>query len=159
MQTRFKNIASLVSFLGLCLSVSAIGGAVTRTSVYDWYQELAKPYFTPPDWVFAPVWIALYLLMGLSAWLIWRRTGFTGGRTPFTIFAVQLALNLAWSFLFFGEKLIGWAAIELGFLWTAIALNIWVFWRIDRLASGLLFPYFLWTSFAGVLNISIYILN
>ena len=159
MQTRFRNIASLGGFLVLCLSVSAIGGAVTRTSVYDWYQELAKPHFTPPDWVFAPVWITLYLLMGFSAWLIWRRAGLAGGRTPLTVFGVQLALNLAWSFVFFGARLIGWAAIELGFLWVAIAFNIWVFWRIDRLASVLLVPYFLWASFAGVLNTSIYILN
>jgi benzodiazapine receptor len=159
MQTRFQNIASLGGFLVLCLSVSAIGGVVTRTAVHDWYQELAKPHFTPPDWVFAPVWITLYLLMGFSAWLIWRRVGLAGGRTPLTVFAVQLALNLAWSFVFFGARLIGWAAIELGFLWVAIAFNIWVFWRIDRLASVLLVPYFLWASFAGVLNTSIYILN
>ena len=159
MQTRFQNIASLGGFLALCLAVSAIGGVVTRTAVNDWYQELAKPSFTPPDWVFTPIWITLYLLMGVSVWLVWWRAENRNRRVPMTAFGVQLALNLAWSFIFFGARSIGWAAIELGFLWVAIAVNISVFWGIDRLASGLLVPYFLWASFAAVLNISIYALN
>ena len=159
MQARFQNIASLGGFLALCLAVSAIGGVVTRTAVHDWYQELAKPSFTPPDWVFAPIWITLYLLMGVSVWLVWWRAENRNRRVPMTAFGVQLALNLAWSFIFFGARSIGWAAIELGFLWVAIAVNISVFWGIDRLAGGLLVPYFLWASFAAVLNISIYALN
>ena len=159
MQTRFQNIASLGGFPALCISVSAIGGVVTRTAVHDWHQELAKPSFTPPDWVFAPIWITLYLLMGVSVWLVWLRAEIRNRRVPMTAFGVQLALNLAWSFIFFGARSIGWAAIELGFLWVAIAVNISVFWGIDRLAGGLLVPYFLWASFAAVLNISIYALN
>ena len=116
MQTRFQNIASLGGFLALCLAVSAIGGVVTRTTVHDWYQELAKPSFTPPDWVFAPIWITLYLLMGVSVWLVWWRAENRNRRVPMTAFGVQLALNLAWSFIFFGARSIGWAAIELGIL-------------------------------------------
>jgi len=159
MQARFQNIASLGGFLALCLAVSAIGGVVTRTAVHDWYQELVKPSFTPPDWMFAPIWITLYLLMGVSVWLVWWRAENRNRRVPMTAFGVQLALNLAWSFIFFGARSIGWAAIELGFLWVAIVFNISVFWGIDRLAGGLLVPYFLWASFAAVLNISIYALN
>ena len=127
MQTRFQNIASLGGFLALCLAVSAIGGVVTRTAVHDWYQELAKPSFTPPDWVFTPIWITLYLLMGVSVWLVWWRAENRNRRVPMTAFGVQLALNLAWSFIFFGARSIGWAAIEIGFLWVAIAVNISVF--------------------------------
>ena len=107
MQTRFQNIASLGGFLALCLAVSAIGGVVTRTAVHDWYQELAKPSFTPPDWVFAPIWITLYLLMGVSVWLVWWRAENRNRRVPMTAFGVQLALNLAWSFIFFGARSIG----------------------------------------------------
>jgi len=159
MKLLFENLASLCGFLLLCLSVSAIGGAVTHTSVNNWYQALEKPSFTPPDWIFSPVWITLYLLMGLSAWLVWRRTDRKSRRSPFAVFGAQLALNLAWSFIFFGARSIGWALIEIGFLWIAIAFNIFLFWRIDRLAGWLLVPYILWVTFAAVLNNSIYTLN
>jgi translocator protein len=159
MRTRIRNIAGLVGFLALCLSVAAIGGAVTRTSVYDWYQQLAKPVFTPPDWVFSPVWIFLYLLMGISAWLVWRRADPDSRRSPLAAFGIQLSLNLIWSFVFFGARSIGWALIEIAFLWIAIAVTIRLFWRIDRLASGLLVPYIIWVTFAAILNASIYALN
>jgi translocator protein len=158
-RTRIKNFVALAGFLALCLSVAAIGGAVTRTSVYDWYQALVKPPFTPPDWVFSPVWITLYVLMGLAAWCVWRRVEPDRRRSPLSAFGIQLGLNLAWSFIFFGARSIGWALIEIGFLWAAIAVTIRLFWRIDRLAGGLLVPYILWVSYAAVLNASIYALN
>lgn len=156
---RARDIAGLAGFLALCLSVSALGGAVTRTSVYGWYQELAKPPFTPPDWVFAPVWITLYLLMGISAWRVWRRTAPGRRRLPMTVFGIQLCLNLAWSVIFFGARSVGWALVEIVLFWISIAVTMRVFWAIDRSAGGLLAPYLLWVAFAAVLNASIVVLN
>ena len=107
------DLFGLALWLALCLGVAGIGGAITRTSVSDWYQDLHKPSFNPPDWVFTPVWISLFLLMGISAWMVWRTTGFARGRIPLTIFGLQLALNLAWSYIFFGVQ------FDLtGFFWT-----------------------------------------
>lgn len=157
--TRFRDLAGLAGFVALCLLVSAAGGWVTRTSVGTWYQELAKPAFTPPDWVFAPAWVTLYVLMGIAAWRVWRRAGFAGARIPLAIFAGQLALNLAWSVLFFGARAPGWALLEIGFLWIAIALTIRAFWAVDRWAGSLLVPYIAWVSFAALLNASVYALN
>jgi len=156
---RRGRLVSLSAFLVLCLAVSAVGGGVTATSVHGWYQTLNKPAFTPPDGVFAPVWIFLYLLMGVSAWIVWERERGRKRRLAMALFGVQLSLNLAWSFIFFGARAVGWALIELGFLWAAIAGTIYVFWQIDRLAGGLLVPYFLWVSFAGILNAAILSLN
>ncbi len=159
MKDRFTDIASFFGFTALCLLISAIGGAVTLTSVNTWYQELIKPSFTPPDWVFSPVWIILYFLMGISVWLVWRETGQKSKKLPIFVFGVQLGLNLAWSFIFFGARSIGWALIEISFLWVAIAINIFLFWRINNLACWLLVPYILWVTFAVILNISIFELN
>ena len=159
MQERFQKVISFFGFLLICITVSGIGGAVTRMSVHDWYQELNKPQFTPPDWVFAPVWITLYLFIAVSGWRVWWRVRNHDRCVAMTAFGIQLALNLAWSLIFFGARSIGWAAIELMILWTAIALNLCLFWKIDRLAGSLLIPYFFWTSFALALNISIYVNN
>jgi len=159
MQKRLQKVTSLIGFIALCLAISGIGGAVTRLSVHDWYQDLDKPPFTPPDWAFAPVWIALYFSMGISAWLVWWRAEDHNRRIAMTAFGGQLALNLAWSFIFFGAQSIGWAAIELVVLWSAVVVTIYLFWKIDRLAGGLLVPYFIWTSYAFALNVSIYVLN
>jgi benzodiazapine receptor len=159
MKNRFIDIISLCGFSAFCLFISAIGGAVTLTSVNSWYQDLIKPSFTPPDWVFSPVWITLYLLMGISAWLVWRQTDHKSKQLPLSVFGVQLALNLAWSFIFFGARLVGWALIEISFLWVAIVINIYLFWRINNLAGWLLIPYILWVTFAVILNSSIYVLN
>jgi tryptophan-rich sensory protein len=159
MKLRYTDFASLFGFIALCLLVSAIGGAVTYTSVNSWYQDLIKPPFTPPDWLFSPVWITLYLLMGVSAWLIWSQTDHKSKKLPLSIFGVQLGLNLAWSFIFFGARSVGWALIEISFLWVAIVINIYLFWRINNLAGWLLIPYILWVTFAAILNSSIYELN
>lgn len=125
----------------------------------DWYPSLTKPSFTPPDWTFSIVWILLFLLMGVSAWLVWRRTGFVRGAIPLTCFAAQLALNLAWSILFFGFRVPGWALIEIVALWAAVLMTAITFYRVSRLAGLLLAPYVLWLSFAIALNASIWWLN
>lgn len=156
---RWRDIFGLAAWVVLSLGVSAIGGAITRTSVSDWYPSLAKPSFTPPDWTFTAVWISLFLLMGVSAWLIWRRTGFARGAVPLTCFAAQLVLNLTWSILFFGFRSIGWALIEIVVLWAAVLMTAVTFYRVSRPAGLLLVPYALWLSFAIALNASIWWLN
>jgi tryptophan-rich sensory protein len=156
---RLRDLAGLAFWVALCLGVSAIGGAITRTSVLDWYQGLSKPWFNPPDWVFAPVWISLFILMGVSAWLVWRRTGFGRGQLPLASFGVQLALNLAWSLLFFGLRSVGWALVEIVVLWMAILTTVIGFYRVNALAGLLLVPYLLWSSFAVALTAAIWWLN
>jgi benzodiazapine receptor len=154
-----KNIRSLIVFLALCLSVSLIGGWITQTSVNDWYQTLVKPTLNPPDWVFAPTWVTLYVMMALSAWRIWLRSAGRIRQLAMLIFAIQLALNLAWSFIFFGAKSPSFAAIEIVALWITIFISLLTFSRIDRIAVWLMIPYLLWVSFAIYLNVSIYLLN
>ena len=154
-----RDIAGLVLWLALCLGVSGIGGAITATSVGGWYQGLARPSFNPPDWVFAPVWITLFVMMAVAAWLVWRRTGFAAGRGPLSLFAIQLALNLLWSALFFGLRAPGWALVEIPFLWAAIAATTLAFRPVSPAAALLLVPYLLWVSFAIVLNASVWWLN
>lgn len=157
--TPLRDLAGLIAFVGVCLLVSGIGGAVTATSVGSWYQALAKPAFNPPDWVFAPVWTALYVMMGVAAWRVWRRAGFGAGRAALGAFAVQLALNLGWSVLFFGLQQIAVALIEIVVLFLSIVATAALFWRIDR-AAGLLFvPYAAWVAFAAALNAAIWHLN
>ena len=154
-----RDVLGLVAFLVLCLIVSGIGGAVTATSVGTWYLGLHKPPFNPPNWIFAPVWTTLYILMAVAAWRIWRQPGLGSNRNALTIFAVQLTLNLTWSFIFFGLQQIGFALIEIVILLIAIIANTAVFWRIDRWAGALFVPYVLWVAFATVLNASLWWLN
>lgn len=154
-----QDVLGLVVFLALCLAVSGIGAAVTATSVGTWYQALQKPPFNPPDWVFAPVWTTLYVLMAIAGWCVWRQARFETGRKALTVFAIQLALNLAWSFLFFGLQRVDLALIEIVILLLAIIANTILFWRIDRLAGALFVPYVLWVTYATVLNASLWRLN
>ena len=156
---RSRDVLDLVAFLVLCLAVSGIGAAVTATSVGTWYQALHKPAFNPPDWIFAPVWTTLYILMAIAGWRVWRQAGFETGRKALTVFMVQLALNLAWSFIFFGQQRIGLALIEIAILLLVIIATTVLFWRIDRWAGVLFLPYVLWVAFATVLNASLWWLN
>lgn len=158
-QGKLRDLAGFTFWMALCIGVSGIGGAITRTSVSDWYQGLSKPSFNPPDWVFTPVWISLFILMGVSAWLVWRRTSFRRGRVPLAWFGMQLALNLAWSGLFFGIRSVGWALVEIVALWIAILLTVISFYRVNMAAGLFLVPYLLWSSFAVALNASIWWLN
>lgn len=154
-----RDALGLLAFLVLCLSVSGIGGAITATSVGTWYAALHKPPFNPPDWLFAPVWTTLYILMAVAAWRVWRHAGFEGGGKALPVFAVQLALNLAWSCIFFGLQQTGLALLEIVILLAAIIVNTVMFWRIDRWAGALFVPYALWVAFATVLNASLWWLN
>lgn len=154
-----RSWLGLAGFLAACLAVSTVGGAITATSVGTWYPTLAKPAFTPPDWLFPPVWTALFVLMGIAAWRVWRRAGWEMGRPALGAFAVQLALNLAWSFLFFGMQWVGAALVEILVLLAAIAWTGARFARIDRPAAILLVPYALWVAFAAVLTAAIWLSN
>jgi tryptophan-rich sensory protein len=157
MQSRRASWIALLVFLTVCFAVAAIGGMVTATSVDTWYPTLAKPAFTPPDRVFGPVWTALYAMLALAAWLVWRRVGW--GAWALWLFFAQLALNLAWSVLFFGWQRIGLALVDMALLLALIALTLVAFWRIDRRAGLLLVPYLLWVAYASALNGAIWLMN
>ena len=143
----------------MCLGVAAVGGWITQTSVNDWYQTLIKPSMNPPDWVFAPTWITLYVMMAVAGWRVWLRPENSLRRMAMVAFAIQLMLNLIWSFIFFGAKSPGFAAIEIVLLWISILITLLLFWRIDRFAGWMMCPYVLWVSFAIYLNISIVLRN
>lgn len=149
---------ALAGFLALTFAVAALGGLATASGVGSWYQGLAKPAFTPPDWIFGPVWSAIYFMIAVAGWRVWRRAGFTD-RAAFAAYGCQLALNLLWSVLFFALKLVGAAFLELVALWIAIAATLVLFWRVDRPAGLLFVPYLAWVSFAGALNAAIWRLN
>ena len=158
-RTRVGNLLGLGGFVVLCLAISAIGGWITTKSVGTWYQTLKKPVFNPPDWVFAPVWTMLYLMIAVAGWRVWRRVGLSGARAGMVAYSTQLALNLAWSFLFFGGRIIGFALAEIMLLLTVICANAVLFWRIDRVAGWLLAPYAAWVAFACALNFALWTLN
>jgi tryptophan-rich sensory protein len=159
MNTRLRSAAALIVSAGTCLLVGVSGSLVTATSVREWYPHLQKPSWTPPSAAFGPVWTVLYLLMGVSAWLIWRDSVGSARRKALLIFMIQLVLNGTWSFLFFGLRSPGWAALEIVLLWSSIVATMLAFARISRLAAGLLLPYLLWVSYAAALNVAIWNLN
>jgi translocator protein len=157
MTMRGMDILKLVAAVVVCLLPSAIGGYYRPG---EWYAGLAKPAYTPPGWLFGPVWITLYLLMGVAAWLVWRRgLDRRDVRAGLGIFLVQLALNALWSPVFFGAQSIGGGAIVIVLLWLMIVWTIWLFRPVSGWAAGLLVPYLLWVSFAAVLNVHIMVLN
>lgn len=157
--TRARDTAGFIAFLAPCLAVSAVGAAATAISVGTWYPTLAKPAFNPPNWIFAPVWTALFFMMAIAAWRVWRRDGLRNARWALTLFALQLALNLSWSIVFFGLRSIGWALVEIVALLLAILATTLVFWQRDRVAGILFVPYAAWVAFATVLNAAIWRLN
>jgi translocator protein len=156
---RVREAAAMLGFVVLCLAVAAAGGAVTATSVGTWYAGLAKPAFNPPNWVFGPAWTTLYLMMAFAGWRVWRRRRADDVRLALGAWALQLALNLGWSFVFFGARLIGAALAEIALLLAAILATAVLFWRIDRLAGALFVPYAAWVAFATALNAALWRLN
>lgn len=149
----------LGGFLAASFTAAAIGGAATDRSIRDWYPTLAKPVWNPPAWLFGPVWTVLYIAMAVAAWLVWRRAGWAGARLALTLFMVQLALNAAWSIIFFGLRNPGAAFIEVVVLWAAIVGTLVLFWQVSGPAGILFIPYLAWVSFAAVLNFTIWRLN
>ncbi len=146
----------LVLFLAVSFSAGLFGA---RFKPGDWYDQLSKPSWRPPNWLFAPVWTALYLAMGVAAWLVWQRAGLRKAQLALSFFALQLILNAVWSWVFFGLHRPGLAFGEITLLWAAILITLVLFWRHCPL-SGLLFvPYLAWVSFAAMLNFSLWRLN
>lgn len=154
-----RRVAALIVFVGLCLAVGSVGGWVTADSVKEWYPTLRKPSFNPPNWVFAPVWTVLNIMMGVAAWRVWCEARGDRARGPLALFALQLALNLGWSVTFFGLRAIGPAVVVVVALEAAILATMLAFRRIDGLAAALLIPYALWVAFAMVLNIAFWRVN
>lgn len=146
----------LGAWLVVCYGVAAVAGLFTPGA---WYDHLAKPDWTPPGWLFGPVWTVLYGMMAVAAWLVWKEKGLRGAQPALGIFGFQLALNLIWSWLFFGLQEVGLALVEIVALWMAILLTATAFWRENRAAGVLLIPYLLWVGFAVALNFRIWRLN
>ena len=144
-----------------CLSVGYLSSFVTRSAIANWYSALEKPFFNPPNWLFAPVWTSLYIMMGIALGIVWSRyqKNNTEVKNALQVFVFQLLLNALWSLLFFGLKNPLLAFIEIILLWLVIYETIKSFRKIDSLASKLLFPYLAWVSFATLLNGSIWYLN
>jgi len=156
-----QKILRIALVLMTCLVVGYLSGMVTRESITTWYPTLVKPVFNPPNWIFAPVWTTLYIMMGLAGGLVWNKmdTNEKAVKTAFKYFIFQLALNAAWSFIFFYLHNLFLALIELILLWLMIFEVYNQFKKIDKRAGMLLIPYLLWVGFAGVLNFSIWWLN
>ncbi len=177
-----KAIKLLVSII-ICELAGVIGSFYTASEIQGWYAGLKKPFFNPPNWIFGPVWSILFLLMGIALYLVWEKNfvikNFVGSAFDeswnkvsgkfwsgswqklniILIFSAQLVLNILWSLIFFGSHNPAAAFFELLMLWVAIVYTIVNFYRVSKVASYLLIPYILWVTFAGILNLSIWILN
>lgn len=149
----------LVVFIAVCLGAGGLGAIATTPEIQGWYKSIDKPTWNPPDYVFGPVWTTLYVMMGIAAWLVWKPSGFKSAAMPLTLFAVQLVLNIAWSWIFFGMHEPGWAFAEIVLLWLAIAATTAAFSRSSKIAGWMFVPYLAWVSFASLLNFAIWRLN
>lgn len=149
-------IIGAIGWLVLTFGAAALGA---RFLPDEWYRQLNKPTWNPPNSIFAPVWTVLYLLMAAAAWLVWRRYGINGALLPLILFIVQLLLNAAWTWLFFGLHRIRDALIDIIVLWLVIFTTLISFWSLEPLAGILLVPYLAWVSFAAVLTFTIWRLN
>jgi len=157
---KIGNIAKLIVAILICELAGIVGSVFTMPSIPAWYASLQKPGFSPPNWLFAPVWTTLFALMGVSLYLIWNKISKNKqAKKALVVFAVQLILNILWSVLFFGLRSPFYAFIEIVVLWIAIALTIFKFYKISKNAGLLLIPYLLWVTFATILNGYIWILN
>ena len=153
-----RPLLALLGWLLLCFLVAAVGAAAS-VSASEFYAALAKPSWAPPAGVFGPVWSVLYLLMGLSAWMVWRRGGWRAQRGALQLFVLQLALNGLWSWLFFGWRMGGPAFADIVLLIAVLLATMVGFWRASRLAALLLVPYLAWISFAAALNWAVWRAN
>jgi len=157
---KIGDVLKLAVSIVLPLACGFLGSLATRPAIEGWYSGLAKPAFAPPNWLFGPAWTVLYILMGIAAFIVWRRALAAPGVKPaLLVFLIQLALNLAWSWLFFALRSPLAGLVEIGVLWCAILVTIILFFRISAPAGILLLPYIGWVSFATALNGAIYFLN
>ncbi|MFH1565505.1 MAG: TspO/MBR family protein [bacterium] len=152
------NYKKLIICFVLPQLAGAIGSLFTAPSITGWYMDLIKPSFSPPNWIFGPVWITLYLMMGLSAYLVWNSKN-KKAVLAFNLFLIHLFFNTVWSIIFFGMQNPGLAFLDIIILLIFIIVLIIKFYNINKIASYLLIPYFLWVSFASALNYFIWVLN
>lgn len=155
----FKPIIALIICILIPLLTGGIAGFVTSSNIESWFTYLEKPAFNPPNWLFGPVWTTLYILMGISLFMIWKEPATPQRKSALRLFFLQLFLNFAWSFIFFYFHQPGFAFLEIIVLWIAILLMIVSFYRLNRSAAFLQLPYLGWVTFASVLNVSIWYLN
>ncbi|MFD1687264.1 TspO/MBR family protein [Halobellus litoreus] len=165
--SRFRRFPRHRPILALAITiltveiVGASGSIFTAQGLGTWYDTLQRPMLAPPNWVFGPVWTALFALIGVALWLVWRRLDSSPreARVGFGVFVVHFAFNVGWSVVFFGMQEIGWGLAVIGLLWLLIVATMWAFDRVDRRAALLLVPYLLWVSFAAYLNYRFWVLN
>jgi tryptophan-rich sensory protein len=159
MKTGTRNAVAFVVCLAACFGAAAIGSLFTGPAVGTWYQQIRKPAFSPPDWLFGPVWTTLYAMMAVAAWLVWRKGDTAARSAALALFGLQLVLNAAWSPIFFRLRSFGGAFADIVALWLAILATLVAFLRVSAPAGILLVPYLGWVSFAAVLNFAIWRLN
>ena len=150
------RVLALAGWVALCFGAASLGALFMPG---EWYASLKKPSWNPPGWLFGPVWAALYAMMAVAAWLVWRRGGFAAQLRPLGLFLAQIALNAAWTPLFFGLHWPSAAFAEIVLLWVAIAVTLVAFRPVSRTATLLLLPYLLWVTFAAALNFALWRLN
>jgi translocator protein len=154
--SRFLEVVICIS---IPLVIGGLSGLATTGAIDSWYAMLNKPSFNPPNYLFGPVWTMLYVLMGISLFLVWKSSQGKSRNKAIVIFMIQMTLNFAWTFLFFYFHWLGFALIEILLLWITITLMILTFYRIDKTAALLQIPYLLWVTFASILNGAIWLLN
>ncbi len=161
MQTKITNTNQILGLIGwLALTfVAAASGAAASANAGAFYQELIRPEWAPPGWLFAPAWTTLYVLMGVAAWLVWRVDGFRGARLALYLYIIQLIANALWTWLFFVWRLGALAFGEILLLWCLIIATLVAFWRVRPLAGALLLPYLAWVTFASALTFATWQLN
>ncbi len=159
MPGRLRQTVFLAGFILLCLAAGGAGAILTAPAIPSWYATISKPAWTPPNWIFRPVWTALYIMMGFSGWLVWRNKGAPRCKSTLVVWFVQLALNVLWSPLFFGLKAVGIALIDIYLLWLFIGRFLITSWGVSRPAAILFMPYWAWVSYASALNLAIWVMN
>lgn len=154
------KILQLVVAILIAQSAGIIGSIFTAPAIPEWYAQLEKPDFQPPDWIFGPVWVTLYTLIGIASYVIWRKRAEkpAAGKALF-VYALHLSVNALWPVLFFGLREPGWAMVGIVLLWVMIAWVMQLFYRVDRRAAYLMIPYLLWVSYAALLNYAIWQMN
>ena len=157
--SKFQQCLGLAVAIVICFAAAGLGGFVTAPNIPNWYADLAKPTWNPPDWIFGPVWTTLYVMMAVAAWRVWKQKGFGAARLALGAFLAQLLFNVAWSGLFFGLRRPLLGLVDIVFLWIAIVVTMVLFFRREAVAGVLLIPYLLWVSFAAFLNLRLWQLN
>ena len=151
-----RSALALAGWLALSFAAAAVGGFFLPG---EWYAGLQKPSWNPPNWIFGPVWTALYTIMAIAAWLIWKRGGFAGQNVALSLFLAQLLFNALWSPLFFGLRQPALAFADILLLWLTLLGTVAAFWKVRPLAGALLVPYLAWVAFASALNFALWRLN